>query len=157
MSSLSWIGLQQHNISTLAFVWFHYRFITGDELQAAMKEYGMGDEATIKEIISEVDTIISEVDTDNVSLLFYWIATTFYSRSIVNNTIILWVHRMVGSTMKNSVQWWGVEPNNKPSYSKSTPCHKCECPLSKDPTSERCILLRNTSESFTYRHVKLLF
>lgn len=34
-----------------------------------MKEYGMGDDATIKEIISEVDTIISEVDTDHVSLL----------------------------------------------------------------------------------------
>lgn len=33
-----------------------------------MKEYGMGDDATIKEIISEVDTIISEVDTDHVSL-----------------------------------------------------------------------------------------
>ncbi|KAK7276842.1 hypothetical protein RIF29_17988 [Crotalaria pallida] len=30
-------------------------FITRDELQIAMKEYGMGDEATIKEIISEVD------------------------------------------------------------------------------------------------------
>ncbi|CAL0310855.1 unnamed protein product [Lupinus luteus] len=40
-------------------------FITGDELQTAMKEYGMGDDATINEIISEVDTIISEVDTDN--------------------------------------------------------------------------------------------
>lgn len=35
-----------------------------------MKEYGMGDDATIKEIISEVDTIISEVDTDHVSLFF---------------------------------------------------------------------------------------
>lgn len=31
-------------------------FITRDELESAMKEYGMGDEATIKEIISEVDT-----------------------------------------------------------------------------------------------------
>ncbi|KAM7506255.1 hypothetical protein LguiB_005159 [Lonicera macranthoides] len=31
-------------------------FITMDELESAMKEYGMGDEATIKEIISEVDT-----------------------------------------------------------------------------------------------------
>lgn len=36
------------------------RYITRDELEAAMKEYGMGDEASIKEIISEVDT-------DNVS------------------------------------------------------------------------------------------
>ncbi|KAI7737710.1 hypothetical protein M8C21_011882, partial [Ambrosia artemisiifolia] len=35
-------------------------FITRDELETAMKEYGMGDEATIKDIISEVDT-------DNVS------------------------------------------------------------------------------------------
>ncbi|KAB2603979.1 calcium-dependent protein kinase 2-like [Pyrus ussuriensis x Pyrus communis] len=31
-------------------------FITRDELESAMKEYGMGDEATIREIISEVDT-----------------------------------------------------------------------------------------------------
>ncbi|XP_027333835.1 calcium-dependent protein kinase 2-like isoform X2 [Abrus precatorius] len=31
-------------------------YITKDELETAMKEYGMGDEATIKEIISEVDT-----------------------------------------------------------------------------------------------------
>ncbi|KAA8520064.1 hypothetical protein F0562_014320 [Nyssa sinensis] len=31
-------------------------FITRDELETAMKEYGMGDEDTIREIISEVDT-----------------------------------------------------------------------------------------------------
>ncbi|KAI8567385.1 hypothetical protein RHMOL_Rhmol02G0118100 [Rhododendron molle] len=31
-------------------------FITRDELETAMKEYGMGDDATIKDIISEVDT-----------------------------------------------------------------------------------------------------
>ncbi|KAF5944278.1 hypothetical protein HYC85_018355 [Camellia sinensis] len=31
-------------------------FITRDELETAMKQYGMGDDATIKEIISEVDT-----------------------------------------------------------------------------------------------------
>ncbi|KAG4952959.1 hypothetical protein JHK87_038553 [Glycine soja] len=31
-------------------------YITRDELETAMKEYGMGDEATIREIISEVDT-----------------------------------------------------------------------------------------------------
>nr|XP_027063445.1 calcium-dependent protein kinase 2-like [Coffea arabica] len=31
-------------------------FITRDELETAMKDYGMGDPATIKEIISEVDT-----------------------------------------------------------------------------------------------------
>ncbi|KAL3627491.1 Calcium-dependent protein kinase 15 [Castilleja foliolosa] len=31
-------------------------YITRDELETAMKDYGMGDEATIKEIISEVDT-----------------------------------------------------------------------------------------------------
>lgn len=46
----------------LANVFFipYYRFITRDELEKAMKEYGMGDEATIRDIISEVDT-------DNVS------------------------------------------------------------------------------------------
>lgn len=36
------------------------RFITRDELESAMKEYGMGDEESIREVISEVDT-------DNVS------------------------------------------------------------------------------------------
>lgn len=42
----------------------HGRFITRDELEIAMKEHGMGDEATIREIISEVDT-------DNVSYFEY--------------------------------------------------------------------------------------
>jgi Ca2+-binding EF-hand superfamily protein len=37
------------------------RHITREELETAMTKHGMGDEATIKEIISEVDT-------DNVSL-----------------------------------------------------------------------------------------
>lgn len=37
-----------------------FSYITRDELKTAMKEYEMGDEATIEEIISEVDT-------DNVS------------------------------------------------------------------------------------------
>lgn len=41
-----------------------YRFITRDELETAMKDYGMGDEATIREIISEVDT-------DNVSRFLF--------------------------------------------------------------------------------------
>ncbi|XP_075090328.1 calcium-dependent protein kinase-like isoform X1 [Nicotiana tabacum] len=42
-----------------AFQYFdtdHSGFITKDELESAMKEYGMGDEATIKDIIAEVDT-----------------------------------------------------------------------------------------------------
>ncbi|KAF3631720.1 calcium-dependent protein kinase isoform X1 [Capsicum chacoense] len=42
-----------------AFQYFdadHSGFITKDELESAMKEYGMGDEATIQEIIAEVDT-----------------------------------------------------------------------------------------------------
>lgn len=48
-------------------VMYVIRYITMDELEKAMKEYGMGDEATIKDIISEVDT-------DNVShYLFIYI------------------------------------------------------------------------------------
>ncbi|KAG5039067.1 hypothetical protein JHK86_019907 [Glycine max] len=35
---------------------FTDRYITRDELETAMTQHGMGDEATIKEIISEVDT-----------------------------------------------------------------------------------------------------
>ena len=42
------------------FFKFTYSYITRDELETAMTQHGMGDEATIKEIISEVDT-------DNVS------------------------------------------------------------------------------------------
>lgn len=34
---------------------FFNRYITIDELEAALKEYGMGDDATIKEILSDVD------------------------------------------------------------------------------------------------------
>lgn len=45
-----------------------HSYITIDELEAALKEYGMGDDATIKEVLSDVDS-------DNVSykhsLLFY--------------------------------------------------------------------------------------
>lgn len=41
----------------------YLRFITRDELESAMKEYGIGDPSSIKEIISDVDT-------DNVSFGF---------------------------------------------------------------------------------------
>ncbi|KAL8226477.1 hypothetical protein R6Q57_016309 [Mikania cordata] len=43
-------------------------FITRDELETAMKAYGMGDEATIKEIISEVDT--DNVNSSSSSVVF---------------------------------------------------------------------------------------
>lgn len=43
-----------------AFLVFDHRYITIDELEAALKEYGMGDDATIKEVLSDVDS-------DNVS------------------------------------------------------------------------------------------
>jgi hypothetical protein len=55
---------QMNNI--LRFFWdFFYRYITRDELQTAMKEYGMGDDETIREIISEVDA-------DNVSCFAFF-------------------------------------------------------------------------------------
>lgn len=49
-----------------------YRFITRDELETAMKQYGMGDEDTIREIISEVDT-------DNVSFPPFFLHFTYFS------------------------------------------------------------------------------
>lgn len=49
----------QNYCETLRWIWLN-RFITMDELESAMKEYGMGDQASIKEVIAEVDT-------DNVS------------------------------------------------------------------------------------------
>lgn len=51
--------LKIHDITELCYCSYD-RYITKDELETAMKDYGMGDEASIKEIISEVDT-------DNVS------------------------------------------------------------------------------------------
>ena len=50
----------------------YYRYITKDELEAAMKEYRMGDDDTIKEIISEVDI-------DNVSLFLPFEELFLYS------------------------------------------------------------------------------
>lgn len=39
------------------YLWFELgRYITRDELRQAMTKYGMGDEATIDEIIDDVDT-----------------------------------------------------------------------------------------------------
>ena len=51
--------------------YFLSRFITREELKQAMTQYGMGDEATI-------DEVIDDVDTDKVSLIFCWIPTIFY-------------------------------------------------------------------------------
>lgn len=43
-------------INHLVVCTFLHRYITVDELEEALKKYDMGDEATIKEIIAEVDT-----------------------------------------------------------------------------------------------------
>lgn len=43
------------------------RFITRDELKHSMTQYGMGDDATI-------DEVINDVDTDNVRKTFnFWL------------------------------------------------------------------------------------
>lgn len=59
-----------------------FRYITRDELETAMKEYGMGDNDTIKEIISEVDT-------DNVSPLFYLFSTFGSTFSLQHDALVL--------------------------------------------------------------------
>lgn len=87
-----------------------YRFITVDELEIAMKDYGMGDDDTIKEIISEVDT-------DNVSRTLWSI--NFVSSIITSVLTPTFVLRMEESTMMSSVQWWEAEPNHKPSSFRS--------------------------------------
>lgn len=87
-----------------------YRFITMDELEIAMKDYGMGDDDTIKEIISEVDT-------DNVSRTLWSI--NFVCSIITSVLTPTFVLRMEESTMMNSVQWWEAEPNHKPSSFRS--------------------------------------
>jgi hypothetical protein len=51
-----------HSLLTIFFFFFLYtlfiftRFITRDELRLAMADYGMGDEATVDEVIEDVDT-----------------------------------------------------------------------------------------------------
>lgn len=51
------------------FAFRSFSYITRDELKAAMKDYGMGDEETIREIISEVDAdnVTSFIFTDGCS------------------------------------------------------------------------------------------
>ena len=66
-------------ISNLIAILFktHLSYITMDELETAMKDYGLGEGATIKEIISEVDT-------DNVSYQSIWyIFHFFFSLQII--------------------------------------------------------------------------
>lgn len=49
------------------------RFITREELRQAMNQYGMGDEATIDEILEDVDTdkvVISSLNSSCASFLF---------------------------------------------------------------------------------------
>lgn len=49
------------------------RFITREELRQAMTQYGMGDEATIDEILEDVDTdkvVISSLNSSCASFLF---------------------------------------------------------------------------------------
>lgn len=69
------------------------RYITRDELEAAMKEHGMGDDNTIKEIISEVDadnvSYLQVVKNLRFSLLFF---------------VLTYLYRMGGSTTPNSAQ-----------------------------------------------------
>jgi Ca2+-binding EF-hand superfamily protein len=52
-----------------------HSFITRDELETAMKEHGMGDEETIREIISEVDT-------DNVSLFVFYLGFALVKKTV---------------------------------------------------------------------------
>lgn len=75
-----------------------------------MKEYGMGDEATIKEIISEVDT-------DNVSG-FQTKTWNFISETciMINSFVIC---RMEGSITRSSVQWWEAEHNKTSRFSNN--------------------------------------
>lgn len=56
--SLKLISIGDHILYLNTLIdWFKLsRFITRDELRQAMTEYGMGDEATIDEILDDVDT-----------------------------------------------------------------------------------------------------
>lgn len=58
----------------------YYIFITRDELKSAMKEYGMDDEATIKEIILEgnTDTVSCRFNL-RIEFLFTIMTLSFYN------------------------------------------------------------------------------
>ena len=71
-----------------------FSYITRDELETAMKEYGIGDEGSIREIISEVDT-------DNVS---YLSMDMFCFVCGGHETYGVALDRMEGSTTRSSVQ-----------------------------------------------------
>lgn len=89
-------------------MWHHGSFITRDELENAMKEYGMGDEDSIKEIINEVDT-------DKVSFLqLKTLETLLWSHALCIDASK--TDRMGGSTIRSFAQWWEVEHNRQSSY-----------------------------------------
>ncbi|XP_077215902.1 calcium-dependent protein kinase 21-like, partial [Tasmannia lanceolata] len=102
-------------------------FITRDELEHAMKKYGMGDEGSIKEIISEVDT--DNVINKNVLIVKQ---TLFKTLAISVSTVTLFtgITPLYGSSLlyagpaplvwgwvvvsfftcpEGSAHWWSVE------------------------------------------------
>lgn len=108
---LEFIGSGLLAVRSDYLAWWYHRFITMDEIESAMKEYGMGDEATIKDIIAEVDT-------DNVRFIFLmpcrlrmlWAPFALYLFNCIG--------RMGELTMRSSVQWCEVETNNRESSSR---------------------------------------
>ena len=53
------------------------RFITKDELQQAMSEYGMGDDKTI-------DEVLNDVDVDKVQIFFF---VFFFFNSFISKQV----------------------------------------------------------------------
>lgn len=80
--SLKLISIGDHILYLNTLIdWFKLsRFITRDELRQAMTEYGMGDEATIDEILDDVDTdkVIIHIFHASFCVLRHSIYTTRY-------------------------------------------------------------------------------
>lgn len=79
------------------FLEFFTRYITRDELKHAMSQYGMGDEATINEVLDDVDT---DKVSDCLPLVHYYLPACI-PEPLQEQKYMLLLHRMVESIMKN--------------------------------------------------------
>jgi hypothetical protein len=85
-----------HSLLTIFFFFFQYtlliftRFITRDELRLAMADYGMGDEATVDEVIEDVDTdkvIIFLLNPNHLYFfLLFWYRFFFFLNWVGENS-----------------------------------------------------------------------
>lgn len=90
------------------YMFFLFRFITREELRQAMTLHGMGDDASIDEVIEDVDT--NKVIIRSWILIFIFLFLFFFSKYICWSGLF-WLNmgflcRTGESTMKSLQPWW---------------------------------------------------